>query len=142
MTTNHDFADETADYRDIDFVADQLGEDAADRLCRLIGGARIYVPQGSFAPDSFVVRAIGAELAAGLAEAFAGDELIIPRQYRTHRQVRALVIDMRRHGATINEIAIAVGRTYRCVQIILQEARQKRLLPARSWRPRPADRAE
>lgn len=103
-------------------VAEVVGEEAADRLCEVLGGTRIYVPAapGEHHPISV---AVGAEAATLIAEHFHRTVLVLPKP--KSRQER--VLEMRKAGRPVREIALATGYTEGHVYALLAEDRSAQL---------------
>ena len=116
-------------------VAETVGLDIAEALAALYPGQRLYVPH-SWRPDS-PLGALGEEKGLRLVKGFGGDEIIVPvRAVETQArwdEIRRLAAK----GATVNEIASAVGLSYRRVQQVLAEQPVAR--PRRRVDPRQID---
>lgn len=100
-------------------VADVIGVEAAEKLCRALGGTRIYVPAkiGEHHP---IAVALGEENAARIADYFHGTVLALPKGLSR----RERVIEYRRTTKmTIREIALATDYTEAGVYKILAEER-------------------
>jgi L-alanine-DL-glutamate epimerase-like enolase superfamily enzyme len=99
-------------------VADVIGGEATDRLCETLGGTRIYVPAtiGAHHP---IAEAIGMEAAAKIAQFFHRTVLILPKPKSRHERV----MEMRRAGKTVREIALATGYTEGHVYAVLADDR-------------------
>ena len=100
-------------------IAAVIGAEAAEKLCRTLGGARIYVPatMGEHHP---IAVAIGQENAAKIADHFHRTVLALPKGLSR----RERVIEFRRTTKmTIREIALATDYTEAGVYKILAEDR-------------------
>lgn len=101
-------------------VADVIGVEAAEKLCRALGGARIYVP-AAIGEHHPIAVAIGEENAARIAEHFHRTVLALPKGLSR----RERVIEFRRTtNMTIREIALATEYTEAGVYKILADERQ------------------
>lgn len=100
-------------------VADVIGVEAAEKLCRALGGTRIYVP-ATIGEHHPIAVAIGEENAARIAEHFHRTVLALPKGLSR----RERVIEYRRSTKmTIREIALATDYTEAGVYKILAEER-------------------
>ena len=100
-------------------VADVIGVEAAEKLCRSLGGTRIYVP-ATIGEHHPIAVAIGEENAARIAEHFHRTVLALPKGLSR----RERVIEYRRSTKmTIREIALATDYTEAGVYKILAEER-------------------
>ncbi|MEX0745299.1 MAG: Mor transcription activator family protein [Phycisphaeraceae bacterium] len=103
-------------------VAEVIGLAATLALVEHAGGVRIYVPE-SLGDDHRLVEWLGQEAAALLSEAFAMEELVVPRCAAALRQVRnrRMRFERQEHGARPAELALRYGLTERQVYTILAD---------------------
>lgn len=99
-------------------VADVIGVAATDRLCEVLGGARIYVP-ATLGDHHPITEAVGPEAAAKIAAHFHQTVLILPKPKSRHERV----LEMRKAQKSVREIALATGYTEGHVYAILAEDR-------------------
>lgn len=100
-------------------LADVIGIEGAEKLCAQLGGATMYVPAtiGAHHPISV---AIGAELAAKIAEHFHRTRIAIPKGLSRRQRV----LEFRRTtDMTVQEIALACDYTEAGVYKILADDR-------------------
>lgn len=105
-----------------EFRAD-LGEEAAERLCALVGGQRRHIPRTEC--GGWIARAAGAEAERWLVERFGGEEVQIPlletvRQAERRRQMEIVAAA---EGVSANELAQRLGVTRRTVQRLREDLR-------------------
>lgn len=101
-------------------VAAVIGPAAAQKLCEMFGGVRIYIPQAIGAAHP-VAAAIGTAAAAKLAEYYHGTMLELPKAHLRRRRVLELA---ERGGMTVSQIALACDYTDRQVYNILAASRE------------------
>lgn len=109
-------------YRDSRYfqeVAGVIGVEATEKLCRALGGAQIYVP-ATIGPNHPIFVAIGAEMAARIADHFHRTVLKLPKGLSRRERVIAFRRDT---DMTIQEIALATDYTEAGVYKILAEER-------------------
>jgi Helix-turn-helix domain len=95
-----------------------LGRDAAEQIITVFGGARIWIPAQSL-PTATLAHVIGYDAASMLCLRFGGDYLQIPNTIPEHG-LQHRIADLHRQGYSINEIALAVGRSRRTVFRLLR----------------------
>lgn len=107
------------DSRHFQEVAGVIGVEATEKLCRALGGARIYVP-ATIGDHHPIAVAVGKEKAARIADHFHRTVLALPKGLSR----RERVIEFRRDtDMTIQEIALATDYTEAGVYKILAEER-------------------
>ncbi|EQB32025.1 hypothetical protein [Sphingobium ummariense] len=100
-------------------VADVIGVEATEKLCRALGGTRLYVPATIGAHHPIAV-AVGPESAAKIADHFHRTVLALPKGLSR----RERVLELRRTTEmTVQEIALATDYTEAGVYKILAEER-------------------
>lgn len=100
-------------------VAEAIGLSATLALVEHAGGVRIYVPE-RLADDHRLVQWLGRDAAARLSEAYAMEELVVPRCADLLRRVRNRCIRHERaQGARPAELALRYRLTERQVFTIL-----------------------
>ena len=100
-------------------IVDVIGVPGAEKLCKELGGATMYVPAAIGAHHPISV-AIGAELAAKIADHFHRTKLAIPKGLSR----RERVLEFRRTtDMTVQQIALACDYTEAGVYKILAEER-------------------
>jgi len=100
-------------------VADAIGLPATLALVEHAGGVRIYVPE-RLSDDHRLVEWLGRDAAAMLSDAYAGEELVVPRCAEALRRVRNRQIRRERsEGARPAELALRYRLTERQVFTIL-----------------------
>lgn len=100
-------------------VAEVIGLAATLALVENAGGVRIYVPE-RLTDDHRLADWLGREAAASLSEAFAMEELVVPRCAEALRRVRNRQIRHERdQGARPAELALRYRLTERQVYTIL-----------------------
>lgn len=103
-------------------VAEVVGLAATLALVEHAGGVRIYVPE-RLDDDHRLVTWLGAPAAAQLSEAFAMEELVVPRCAEALRRVRNRQMRRERdQGAKPAELALRYGLTERQVYTILSRS--------------------
>jgi hypothetical protein len=104
-------------------IAEVIGDDAAFKLARDLGGTRQYVPAdpGESHP---LTLSVGREDALALCARFAGEELVIPMyKSRSRRQYdRALILKLKARHRSNAAIARQVGCSERHVYNVLSES--------------------
>lgn len=96
-----------------------LGRQAALRLARAFGGARLYVPR-SIQQRSPLAVALGIRAARLLSERFGGGTFDVPTARAEIR--KANVLSLAHRGRDVGAIARAVGLSPRRVRTILSAA--------------------
>jgi hypothetical protein len=102
-----------------EILVELVGRDVAETLIAVLGGTRIWIPTQSD-PTAKLAQILGTDAASKLSSRFGGDYLQIPNtvpSYGLHHQTA----ELHRQGYTINEIALAVGRSRRTVFRLLRK---------------------
>lgn len=100
-------------------VADVIGLSATLALVEKAGGVRIYVPE-RLGDDHRLIEWLGRDAAVKLSEAYAMEELVVPRCAEQLRNVRNRCIRQERSlGASTAELALRYRLTERQVFTIL-----------------------
>lgn len=95
-------------------IAEIVGDEAALRLAMEYGGLQLYVPLRP-PVDSPLVKLIGEPAARALAKRWGGCTVILP----LNAGRRARIIELRKGGRAVHEIASLVGCTERHVYAVL-----------------------
>lgn len=97
-----------------------ISPEARALLCGEYGGKKLYVPK-VFNPDSALARLIGEEATRAIIAKCGGISIIVPTvKSEDSREVAERVLELRRQGAFIADIAQAVNRSERQVFRILE----------------------
>lgn len=105
-------------------LAAVLGADAAKRLTRLMGGARIYIPVKP-GPDHLLGKLLGPEPFAGLVAAFGGRNICLPND-RERDTAKKRAAALFASGYTPDQVAAECGITRRYADMILHTLREER----------------
>lgn len=100
-------------------IVEVIGCESAEKMIGEFGGARIWVPVQS-TPDTKLSQVLGDSAAYALCAHFGGDYLQVPNTI-TGDDVYRRIAELHRQGCTINEIALAVGRSRRTVFRLLRK---------------------
>lgn len=103
-----------------DELADLLGEEGLRALSAERGGRRAMIPS-SVPPGHWLEEAVGREAAERMAFRYGGCRLYIPIGRSAARSAR--ILDLRRRGRSVAEIAAAEGLSDRRVWQILRAGR-------------------
>lgn len=103
-------------------MAEVIGDDAAHKLARDFGGARLYIPSEPCETHPLTLS-VGREDALAIAAKFAGEELVIlMHKSRAQRRLdRELILKLRSRHRSIAAIARQVGCSERYVYNVLAE---------------------
>ena len=105
-------------------VAEHLSVAAAEAVVAHFGGTRIHIPQ-TWREDSWL-NALGEELAREMIAHFAGETICVPLSLATSEARVAKARELREGGLTVNEIARALGLSFRAAQEHLDPRRTGR----------------
>lgn len=105
-------------------VAEHISVEAAEAVVHHFGGTRIHVPQ-VWRDDSWL-NVLGEALAREMIAHFAGEVICVPRSLPTSAARVAKARELREGGATVNQIARALGLSFRAAQEHLDPRRTGR----------------
>lgn len=97
-------------------LADAIGEDGAEKLCRAVGGVSTYIPRTQ--PEgSPLCGVIGTERMRRLCSAFGGLRVTLPNRRRSEPS-KVRIARLLESGKAPGAIALEIGVTERYVRMI------------------------
>ncbi len=118
----------------LQWIADELGLDAALKLAHRFGGQSIYVSADPTA-DSPLALAFGIETARAIGGLLGSGEVTVPvAAAAAFRARRAEILRLRDEGRTVREIAETLGISERSVWYSLARARRDEIEDARQMK--------
>lgn len=106
-----------------DELAEAIGDDGADLLCRAVGGVSTYIPRKPVA-GSPLSAVIGPERMEKLCAAFGGLRVTLPNR-RKGEPFKDRIVRMLETGKSPGRIALELGVTERYVRILARQVKEQ-----------------
>lgn len=97
-------------------LADAIGEDGAEKLCRAVGGVSTYIPRTQ-SEGSPLCGVIGAERMKRLCSAFGGLRVTLPNRRRSEPS-KVRIARLLESGKSPGAVELEIGVTERYVRMI------------------------
>ncbi len=104
-------------------LAEAIGDDGADLLCRAVGGVSTYIPRKPVA-GSPLSAVIGPERMERLCAAFGGLRVTLPNR-RKGEPFKDRIVRMLETGKSPGRIALELGVTERYVRILARQVKEQ-----------------
>ncbi len=104
-------------------LADIMGADRAEALCRARGGVRVYVPVTA-SPRSCLAPLVGLPALAALSAALGGQVIVPPNRRRAPAR-KAEIVRLLEQGVPRRAVALRLDVTERYVEFVAQMTRAR-----------------